>query len=106
MENSIGGELLLVGSGFGEGGLKQSSVTNKDNSASDILVHTLEDGTFKCAKCVKVYKQKLSLIKHLLKNHGIVLTSSLSCEICSKEFDTERKLSRHKRETNCSKIPL
>lgn len=55
----------------------------------------MEDGTFSCSYCAKVYKQLASLKKHLEKNHALVNAVTFSCALCRKCFETKFQLTRH-----------
>ena len=71
----------------------------KDNS---------DDDSLKCKVCNKCYKQKPSVIKHMINIHGIEnLEKKKTCVInVENVLIVTKKLGHHKRETKCSKSSL
>ena len=63
------------------------------------------DGKKVCNFCAKKYMLIGPLLKHLKTNHGIGdEATKIVCDKCSKEFNTQKQLSRHKNsKTDCSK---
>ena len=75
----------------------------KQNEPLSLIV-SLEDGSFKCTTCGKLYKQKASLLKHVSANHGLTDTVSLTCKVCGKIFENLRKMTRHGKESKCKEL--
>ena len=75
-------------------GSKELSSNFSDPSTNKNLafITRLDNGSFQCNPYGKLYKQKGSLVKHLGKNHSIIL-SEFICETCEKVFEDQRKLS-------------
>ena len=74
------------------------SVVDSVKKAEDYKV--LKPEVYMCMHCLKIYKQLLSLTKHLSKNHNIVNSIDFKCELCLKVFETKKKLIRH---GNCNR---
>ena len=64
----------------------------------------LENGTYVCNFCGKIYKQFAYMQKHLSSNHEINDFVKFVCKKCNKLFDSKKKLSRHENmKSDCSK---
>lgn len=79
--------------------VKETVVDPKIEPFSDV------NGKKVCNFCAKKYMLIGPLLKHLKSNHGIEdETTKIVCDKCSKEFTTQKQLSRHKNsKTDCSK---
>ena len=66
----------------------------------------LDNGSYGCNFCGKIYKQLGSLKKHLNSNHELQdLVSLFLCRKCNKLFYTKKKLSRHENmKSDCTKL--
>ena len=85
-----------------EGGPKRLDQELQATSNEQLsLIVSLEDGSYKCTTCGKIYKQKASLLKHVNANHGLTDTTSLTCKVCGKIFENLRKMTRHEKESKC-----
>ena len=69
----------------------ESSSSCPSSQDSCELINVTVDGSYKCGRCSKVYKQKASLFKHLEKNHKIMIDSFLTCKVCNKSFENLKK---------------
>ena len=63
------------------------------NKERQILI---EEGTFSCKHCSKVFAKKKGVTQHIRDVHR----DRVACDLCIKSFTTHINLSRHKREVH------
>ena len=70
-----------------EGGPKRLDQKLQATSNEQLsLIVSLEEGSYKCTTCGKIYKQRASSLKHVNANHGLADTTSLTRKVCETKF--------------------
>ena len=77
----------------------KSCIAAGDHPTAEVFT-VKDDQSFQCNLCGKIYLQKGSMKTHLEKNHQIANVISFVCTKCGKNFDSQKKLTRHTK-TKC-----